>query len=160
MAFALFNNGDDDFVEKARSGEDKEVIGFEEIDPSQVKYLKEYFRLFFARMIEGGKLEEGWLRQIHRSAGGGDKFLLNPKLFAPQTKKELMKLDWNKSLYRNEGIGKDNKFSTGIFGSKFDSFKKGFLQELHGDSAKGITNRGEQMYKLIYDTLTKLYNFN
>lgn len=160
VAFALFNNGEDDFVEKARSGEDKEVVGFEEIDPSQVKYLKDYFRLFFARMIEGGALEEGWLRQLHRSAGGGDKILLNPKLFAPQTRKELMKLDWNKNLYRNEGIGKDNKYSTGMFGSKFNSFKKLFLQELHSEGSKGITNRGEQLYKLIYDTLTKLYNFN
>lgn len=160
VAFALFNNGNDDFVEKARSGEDKEIVGFEEIDLSQVKYLKDYFRLFFARMVEGGALEEGWLRQLHRSAGGGDKFLLNSKLFAPQTKKELMKLDWNKNLYRNEGIGKDNKYSTGLIGSKFNSFKKMFLQELHSDSSKGITNRGEQLYKLIYDTLTKLYNFN
>lgn len=160
VAFALFNNGDDDFVEKARSGEDKEVVGFEEIDQSQVKYLKEYFRLFFARMVEGGKLEEGWLRQLHRSAGGNDNFLLNPKLFAPQTKKELMRLDWNKNLFRNEGIGKDNRYSTGLIGSKFNSFKKKFLEELHGDGSKAITNRGEQMYKIIYDTLTKLYNFN
>lgn len=160
VAFALFNNGDDDFVEKARSGEDKEVVGFEEIDLSQVKYLKEYFRLFFARMVDGGALEEGWLRQLHRSAGGGDKFLLNPKLFAPQTKRELMRLDWNKNIYRNDGIGKDNKYSTGFIGSKFNSFKKMFLQELHGNGSRGITNRGEQMYKLIYDTLTKLYNFN
>ena len=74
--------------------------------------------------------------------------------------KELLKLDWNKTLYRSERIGKDNKYSTGLFGSKFDSFKKRFLQELHTEGGKGITNRGEQLYKLIYDTLTKLYNFN
>lgn len=160
VAFALFNNGVDDFVEKARSGEDKEVVGFEDIDPSQVQYLKKYFRLFFARMLEGGDLEEGWLRQLHRSAGGGDKFLLNPKLFAPQSMKKLMKFDWNKDLYQTEGIGKDNNFKTGVFGSKFDSFKKKFLQELHNGSNRGITNRGEQLYKIIYDTLTKLYNFN
>jgi hypothetical protein len=160
VAFALFNNGDDDFVEMARCGRDKEITGFEEIDPTQVKYLKGYFRLFFTRMVEGGSLKEGWLRQLHRSAGGGDKFLLNPKLFAPQTKKELMRLDWNKNLYRTEGIGKDNKYSTGIFGSKFNSFKSVFLNELHSDKAKGITNRGEQIYKLIYDALTKLYQFN
>lgn len=160
VAFALFNNGDADFVESTRSGKDNEVVGFEEIDTSQVEYLKKYFRLFFTRMIEGGQLEEGWLRQLHRSAGGGDKFLLNPKLFAPQTKKELLKLDWNKNLYRNEGIGKDNKYTTGIYGSKFNEFKTAFLQELHSDSAKSITNRGEQLYKIIYDTLTKLYRFN
>lgn len=160
VAFALFNNGNDDFVEKARSGQDKEVVGFEEIDQSQVEYLKKYFRLFFTRALEGGKLKEGWLRQIHRSAGGGDKFLLNPKLFSPQTYKELMKLDWNKSIYRTEGIGKDNRYSTGLFGSKFDSFKSEFLKQLHGNSQQGITNRGEQIYKLIFDTLSKLYNFS
>ena len=30
---------------------------------------------------------EGWLRQLHRSAGGDDKFILNAALFAPQKKK-------------------------------------------------------------------------
>lgn len=160
IAFALYNNGTDDFVEFARSGADKEVTGFEEIDTTQVQYLKKYFRLFFNRMLDGGTLEEGWLRQIHRSSGGGDKFLFNPKLFAPQTMKELMKLDWNKNLYRNDGIGKDNKFSTGIFGSKFNSFKDEFLKELHSGKPQNITNRGEQLYKLVYDALSKLYQFN
>lgn len=160
VAFALFNNGTDDFVENVRTGKDKEITGFEEINQTQVEYLKKYFRLFFAKKLQGGSLEEGWLRQLHRSAGGGDKFLLNPKLFAPQSMKELMKLDWNKNLYRSEGIGKDNKFSTGMFGSKFDKFKKQVLEELHGGGNQGITNRGEQLYKHIYDALTKLYNFN
>lgn len=160
VAFALFNNGDDDFVENARTGKDNEIVGFETIDPSQVKYLKEYFNLFFARMLEGGNLEEGWLRQLHRSAGGGDKFLLNPKLFSPQTKKELKKLDWNKNLFRNEGIGKDNKYFLKMFGNKYDNFKTVFIQKLQTESGKGITNRGEQLYKIIYDTLTELYKFN
>jgi hypothetical protein len=159
VAFDLFNRIDD-FVEMARSGTDKEITSFEEIDPSQVKYLKDYFDLFFTRMVEGGNLEEGWLQQLHRSAGGGDKFLLNPKLFAPQTIKELKKLDWNKNLYRDEGIGKDNKYSVSLIGSKFNSFKTAFLKELHAEGGRAITNRGEQLYKLIYDTLTKLYNFN
>lgn len=160
VAFALFNTDEYDFVEKIRSGEDKEITGFEEIDPSQVKYLKDYFRLFFTREVEGGSLEEGWLRQLHRSAGGGDKFLLNPELFYPQTIKGLMKLDWNKNLYRKEGIGKDNYYKIGIIGSKFNGFKEKFKKELESDKSRGITNRGEQLYKLIYDTLTKLYRFN
>lgn len=160
VAFALFNNGKDDFVEKARSGEDKEVGGFKDIDPSQVEYLKKYFRLFFARMTEGGHLEEGWLRQLHRSAGGDDKFLLNPKLFSPQTMKELMSLEWNQRIYRKEGIGKDHRYKTSILNSRFNAFKTLFLTELHGEGNNGITNRGEQMYKLIYNTLTRLYKFN
>lgn len=160
VAFALHNNGDDDIVEMARNGRDKEIVGFENIDPSQVTNLKEYFRLFFTRMIEGGDLQEGWLRQLHRSAGGGDRMLLNPKLFSPKTRKELMKLDWNKNLYRQEGIGRDNKYSTGAFGSKFNSLKKEMIRQLNSGNTVQITNPGEQMYKLIYDTLTKLYNFN
>jgi hypothetical protein len=159
IAFALFNNGDDDFVEFARCGKDKEVIGFEEIDPSQVDYLKRYFRLFFCEADASGKLSEGWLRQIHRSAGGGDRFLFNAKLFAPQTRKELMRLDWNKSIYRAEGIGKDHFYSVGFFSSRFNGFKAAFLKELHADTPQTITNRGEQIYKLIYDTLGKLYKF-
>ncbi|MCD8296619.1 MAG: hypothetical protein LUC88_03505 [Prevotella sp.] len=159
VAFALFNNGVDDFVEKARSGEDKEIVGFDGIDPSQVIYLKQYFRLFFAKMIEGGALEEGWLRQIHRSAGGGDKFLLNAELFAPQTMKDLMKFAWNKNLYRSEGIGKDNKYKVYITSSKFNKFKDAFLDKLNNGKDTGIANPGERIYKIIYDTLTELYNF-
>lgn len=160
VAFGLFNNGEDDFVEMARSATDKEIVGFEGIDPSQVDYLKKYFRLFFTRKTDGGDLEEGWLRQLHRSAGGGNRFLLNAKLFSPHSMKELMKLDWNKNLYRAEGIGADHKYSTGLIGSKFNSFKTEFLKQLHEAKAQHITNRGEQLYKLIYDTLTRLYQFN
>lgn len=160
IAFGLFNNGTDDFVESVRSGGVKEVTGFDGIDPLQVESLKKYFRLFFVRKKEDGSLEEGWLRQLHRSAGGGDKFLFNAKLFAPQTMKELMKLSWNKDLYRKDGIGKDNNYSTGLLGTKFNSFKNEFLKHLHDEDSQNITNRGEQLYKLIYDTLCVLYQFN
>lgn len=156
VAFGLFNNGNDDFVEKARSGEDKEITGYEDIAPAQVRSLRTYFQLFFAQADETGHLMDGWLRQLNRSAEE-KPFLLNSKLFVPQTKKDLMRLDWNKSLYRAEGIGKDHTFSTGLIGSKFNSFKKMFLQE--ADNETEISNPGERIYKAIYDTLTKLYDF-
>ena len=106
-------------------------------------------------------LKEGWLRQLHRSAGGGDKFLFNANLFSPATLKDLMKVDWNKAIYRTEGLGKDNTYKTGLFGSKFDSFKKKFIEVRDADKSwQNITNQGEQLYKLIFDTLGKLYNFN
>lgn len=160
IVFSLFCNGSDDFVESVRSGGVKEIREFMDINVNQVQALKEYFNLFFVRKNADGKLAEGWLRQIHRSAGGGDNFLFNANLFSPTDVKGLMKLAWNKNLYRAEGVGKDNHYSTGIFGSKFDSFKKQFLLTRDKDSSwKNVTNNGEQLYKLIYETLCSLYQF-
>ena len=163
IAFSLFCNGKDDFVESVRSGGQKEIQEFVEMDITQAKSLREYFNLFFVKKV-GDNLQEGWLRQIHRSAGGQDAFLFNANLFSPMTFKELMKMDWNKCIYRNEGIGKDNTYSkSGMlgFGSLFDPFKKQFIQTR--DTTKewqNLTNKGEQLYKLIFDTLAKLYKFN
>lgn len=163
IAFALFCNGTDDFVEQVRSGGHKEITDFVGVDIEQVKNLRNYFSLFFVQILNNGLLKEGWLRQLHRSAGGGDKFLFNANLFSPTTLKDLMKVDWNKEIYRNEGLGKDNTYKIGIlgFGSKFDSFKKKFIEVRDSDKSwQNITNQGEQLYKLIFDTLGKLYKFN
>lgn len=163
IAFDLFANGSDDFVEKVRSGEHKDIQDFTDMDVNQVTYLKNYFNLFFVQALPSGLLSEGWLRQIHRSAGGGDNFLFNANLFSADSFKNLMKVDWNKEIYRKEGIGKDNSYKTGLFGSKFNSFKKMFIDVRDNDKDKAwntITNKGEKLYKLIYDALAKLYNFN
>jgi len=161
VAFALFCNGSDDFVESVRTGGHKEIQEFLGIDVNQVVNLKNYFNLFFVRNNGDGSLSEGWLRQIHRSAGGSDIFLFNASLFSPDSFRSLMKMDWNKTIYRNEGLGKDNYYKTGVFGSKFDSFKKKFIEVRDKNQEwKNFTNQGEQLYKLIFDTLAKLYNFN
>lgn len=155
----LCNDPDIDFVESVRCNKQKEITGFDGMNVNQIEYLKKYFRLFNVRKVND-KLAEGWIRQIHRSAGGGDNFLFNPKLFAFHTMKELHKYDWNKNLYRNEGIGKDWTFSVGLFGSKFNSFKDEFIKTLHNGAPTTITNTGERFYKLVYDTLCKVYNIN
>lgn len=160
IALALFTNGTDDFVESVRTGGQKEIQQFLNVDVNQVVNLKNYFNLFFAQANQDGSLKEGWLKQIHRSAGGGDKFLFNASLFSPDTFKNLMKVDWNKEIYRNEGVGKDNFYKTGLFGSKFDSFKKKFIEVRDSDKSwQNITNQGEQLYRLTFETLAKLYNF-
>lgn len=160
IAFSfLCNDPEIDLVESVRCGKQKDLPGYDGIDVNQVEYLKKYFRLFNIRNVNG-QLAEGWLRQIHRSANGGDNFLFNPKLFAFHTMKELKKYDWNKNLYRNEGVGKDWTFSVGIFSNKFDTFKKLFKDELNSGKATTITNTGERFYKYVYDTLCKLYNIN
>ena len=165
IAFSLFCNGEDNFVESVRSGDQKEIQEFTEMDVTQVTNLRNYFNLFFVKAV-GDTLQEGWLRQLHRSAGGGDSFLFHAALFSPTSFRELMKYDWNDKLYRNEGVGKDNKYSkTGILlnKSKFDPFKKTLIS-VRDDSQKQawnqISNKGEQLYKLIFDTLAKLYKFN
>ena len=160
IAFSfLCNDPDIDFVESVRCNKQKEITGFDGMDVNQIEYLKKYFRLFNVRKVND-EFAEGWIRQIHRSAGGGDNFLFNPKLFAFHTMKELHKYDWNKNLYRNEGIGKDWTFSVGFFGSKFNSFKEEFIKTLHNGTPTTITNTGERFYKLVYDTLCKIYNIN
>ena len=161
LAFALFCNGEDDFVESVRCGAQKEITEFTGMEVSQVEYLKKYFALLFFERSEG-QLAEGWVRQLHRSAGGGDKFLFNASLFGFNTFKDLMKVDWNKELYRTDGVGKDNNYSKGgiIIKSKFDPFKKMFIAERENSQGwKAITNSGEKLYKLVYDTLGKLYQF-
>lgn len=159
LAFSFLCNGKDDFVESCRSGVQKEITGFDTIDVNQVTALKDYFRLFNVRNVSG-TIAEGWVRQLHRSAGGGDKFLFNPQLYAFKTKKELDKFDWNKALYRSEGVGKDWSFKVGLFGSKFDTFKKEFIQKLHSNAPTTITNTGERFYKIVYDTLCSIYNID
>lgn len=160
IAFSfLCNDPSIDIVESVRCGGHKEITGFDGIDVNQVDYLKKYFRLLNVRNVNG-ELAEGWIRQLHRSAGGGDNFLFNPKLFAFHTMKELGKYDWNKNLYRNEGVGKDWTFSVGFFGSKFNSFKEEFIKQLHNGAPTTITNTGERFYKIVYDTLCKIYHIN
>ncbi len=89
--------------------------------------------------------------------------MLNPSLFAADTYRDLMRIDWNKLLYRRVGLGKDNTYNTGLFGNKFNEFKKHFIAVRDSNNHwQSITNPGEQLYKLIYDydTLSKLYKFN
>lgn len=160
IAFSfLCNNPDNDFVESVRCGKQKEITGWDGIDVTQVEYLKKYFRLLNVRNVNG-ELAEGWIRQLHRSAGGGDFFLFNPDLFAFHTMKELSKYKWNKNLYRNEGVGKDWTFDVPWYGSRFDTFKDQFIKELHNGQPTTITNTGERFYKLIYNTLCKIYKIN
>ena len=164
IAFALFCNGEDDFVESVRSGKQKEIQEFRDMDVTQVTSLYDYFNLFFVKKLSDKTLQEGWLGQLHRSAGGGDSFLFNAALFSPSTEKKLKSFDWNSELYRTEGIGKDHKYSkTGVLSkSKFDPFKKMFITVRDGQDGnwKNITNTGEKLYKLMFDTLAKLYRFN
>lgn len=126
----------------------------------QIRNLKDYFTLYHFKVNDDNTLSEGWLRQIYRSAGQGDKFLFAPEIFTADTKRELSKSDWNKKLYKEDGIGKDNHFKTGL-SSKFDKFKDAFIKVYEGkeNGSANLTNRLEQVLKQMYDALINLYQF-
>ena len=157
--FSLLCNGEDDFINGVKSGHFKDIINFYDIDNTQIKDgIKEYFRLFYFDLHPKDGTFNGWLRQLHRSAGSDDRFLLHSALFTPQKMGELIDYKWNKYLFKSEGVGKDNKYTVGMFSNKFDEFKKRFLTE-NLKETPSMTNKGEQLYKCIYNTLVSLYNF-
>ena len=154
IAFSLLCNGDADFIsglQDKRQG----IGGFEDVDLSQISSLKHYFELFHVKFNSDGTMEDGWLRQLYRSAG--QNFLFNNDLFSPTSKKEMMKFDWSDSLYAKDGITKGKEYG-GVFSNKFDSFKKKFQEVLTGSQLQA-TNKCEQVLKLMYDTLCALYKF-
>lgn len=144
IAFSLLCNGDADFIsglQDKRQG----IGGFEDVDLSQISSLKHYFELFHVKFNSDGTMEDGWLRQLYRSAG--QNFLFNNDLFSPTSKKEMMKFDWSDSLYAKDGITKGKEYG-GIFSNKFDSFKKKFQEVLTGSQLQA-TNKCEQVLKQI-----------
>ncbi|RMG26506.1 MAG: hypothetical protein D6730_09010 [Bacteroidetes bacterium] len=145
-----------DFYAAAKSGalaKNDNITGYEDIDEREVKAIKRYFELFNFRLDEG-EVRDGWLRQIYKSVGGGDKFLLNAAMFSPTTERELNKLNYSNKLYKEDF--EHHKFSTGLFGTPFDSFKKTFKERANDPK---LTNKCEMLTKRMYDALCTLYNF-
>ncbi|MBR1792526.1 MAG: hypothetical protein IJ764_02685, partial [Bacteroidales bacterium] len=155
----LCNNPIYDFFASLQNGAAK-VAGFEDVDSEQIKNLKDYCRLYHFDVDGLGNLKEGWLRQLHRSAGGGDKFLFESELFAPLTIKEQSKSDWN-APFRKEGVGSDYGFTVKLFENKYSKIKEAFLKVYDGtdDKSTSFTNRHEQMLKRTYDTLNTVYQY-
>jgi hypothetical protein len=150
-------NGKNDIINNLIN--DKDIPNFKDIDTTQIGSLKDYFKLFHFTINPDDTLFEGWLRQLHRSTGGQDNFLLNVELFTPQNGANINKYKWNKNLFKTEGICNDKKFADGFLsGDPFDILKKEFKKQ-NQTGAPGMTNKGEQLYKRIYDTLVSLYKF-
>lgn len=148
-----------DFFAAAQAGilAKNNITGYEDIDPQEVAGMKKYFSLYHFAVDEEGNIIDGWLRQLHRSASGQDKFLFNAEMFSFTNVKELKKLDFNKKLYRqNEEDVEKYEFSTGLFGSPFNSFKDEFVKKT---DIQSITNKSEKLVKRMYDTLVELYGF-
>jgi hypothetical protein len=149
--------GNYDFFEQAQTGGLKKVKidGYEDIDPEEVRNLKRYMSLYHFN-ADGGSIKDGWLRQVHRSAGGGDKFLLNPAVFGCNSVKEFEKFDFNDTLFQKGSDFEHHKFKTGIMGSIMDKFYSGFIK---ANEPESISNKNEKLIKRTYDTLCNLYDF-
>lgn len=146
-----------DFFLQAQTGDLKKVKieGYEDIDPEEVKNLKRYMTLFHFG-INSNEVIDGWLRQVYRSAGGGDKFLLNPEVFGCNSIKELEKFNFNDKLFQKNSDFERFKFKTGLLGNIYDSFIKAFINT---KEPEGVANKNEKLIKRAYDTLCNLYNF-
>ena len=92
--------------------------------------------------LESGSIKDGWLRQLHRSDGGGDRFVLNPEIFGCNSIREFEKFDFNTKLFSKNSDFESNKFKTGIFGSVFGDFKGAFIKT---DEPESITNKNEKL---------------
>lgn len=146
-----------DFFEAARKGKIlKNIDAYKEIDPREVEALKRYFDLYHFKVdYDNGRLKNGWLRQLHFSAGGGDKFLLNSKLFSCNNLRELERFDFNKKIYLKNY--EHRNYSVSFFSSAYDTFEKYFKEETNDDPA--ITNKCEVLIKRMRTALNELYKF-
>lgn len=146
-----------DFFEQAQTGDLKKVKidGYEDIDKEEVNALKKYMSLYHFK-IDSGEIKDGWLRQVYRSTGGGDKFLLNPSIFGCNSIRELEKFDFNNSLYQKGSDFEGHKFGTGMVSSIMDKFYGGFIK---ASDPETISNKNEKLIKRTYDTLCQLYEF-
>lgn len=111
--------------------------------------------------INGEKITDGWLRQLWRSANGGDNFLLNAGLFGNETVKEMQEYKLHTKLFRENDGFDDNKFKAGKlfegdYKDMYDKFITNFIATKDPDN---ITNKCEKLIKRTYDTLCQLYNF-
>lgn len=146
-----------DFFAAAKSGalaKNDNILGYEDIDDREVRAIKRYYELYhFA--LEEGDVKDGWLRQIYRSVGGGNKFVLSADVFSPTTERELNRFNYSHKIYKDDF--ERHKFSTGLFGSPFDSFKKTFKERSNDPN---LTNKCEKLIKRMYDALCTLYQFS
>jgi hypothetical protein len=94
---------------------------------------------------------------LHKSAGGGDKFLFKTDLFSSESIGEYEKFEFNNKIYQEDGDFKAHKFRAGILGigTIYDKFFSAFVDSPEPD----ITNKCEKLIKRTYDTLCKLYKF-
>ena len=147
-----------DLFGKAQNGDLKKVNieGYEDIDLEEVKNLKTYMGLYHFR-IQNSVIKDGWLRQLHHSAGSEDKFLFNSGLFSAKNIQQLEKFAFNNSIYQKNSDFESKKFRSGVLG--LSSIWNDFFAEFIKIPEPDVTNNCEKLIKRTYDTLCKIYKF-
>ena len=152
----LVNLKNTNFFEAAQKGILKNINAYTEIDTREVEALKKYFKLYHFEINKAsGKLKDGWLRQLHYSAGGGDKFLLNAEIFGCSSQRELERFKFNSKIYQ-KNFDK-HKYDVSFFSSAYDTFEGHFRENTSDDP--GIATRCEVLIKRMRTALVQLYNF-
>lgn len=153
---------DYDFFEQAQRGALKRVKidGYEDIDLEEVRNLKKYMSLYHFTANDNG-IKDGWLRQLHRSAAGGENFLLNSGNFGCHSLAEFKKWNFNTKLYQKDSDFESHKFKAGLFtdGNSENIFSKFVSAFIATKEPESITNKNEKLIKRVYDTLCQLYEF-
>lgn len=145
-----------DFFSQAQCGDLKKmkIEGYEDIDPEEVKNIKVYMRLFHFG-LKDDKIIDGWLRQVHHSSGGGDKFMFSSSVFSCNNIKEFEKFNFNNEIFQKGSDFEINKFKPNLMGTIFNEFVSEFLKTPESDTV----NKIEKLIKATYDTLCNLYKF-
>jgi hypothetical protein len=151
-----------DFFAQAQGGEllKVRIEGYNDILKEETDALYNFMSLFHFS-INGETIKDGWLRQIHRSAGGGDKLLLRSSVFSCNSKKEFERFNFFTEIYQKNSDFEKYMVPGKVYGGCqqsdiFDRFTKSFI---NSNQPQNITNKNEQLIKRTYDTLCKLYNF-
>jgi len=146
-----------DFMIQAMNGglDNKQIkMNYNTIDLEEIINLKKYMEFFHFKSNAGNEIKDGWLRQLHRSAGGGDKFLFNSELFKTVG---LEDFKFNDKLYTKDSDFAKKAFSVSFISTIFGTFKSEFLKVAEPTT---ISEPCERLIKHSYDTLCKLYKFN
>ncbi|CAA9248055.1 MAG: hypothetical protein AVDCRST_MAG56-1810 [uncultured Cytophagales bacterium] len=153
MSF-LVNLDNTDFFASAQRGELKNISGYEDITKVELDAVYKYFGLYHFR-LSNDQVREGWLRQLYRSTGGGDRLMFSPEMFGLTTARDFRKYDYGKLFPKNSEYNRHN-FNSGLFSNPFDKFKEAFVRET---TDSPFANKSEKLIKRMYDALGKLYGF-
>lgn len=151
-----------DFFGQAQQGDLSRVKieGYNDILKDETDALKNFMSLFHFT-VKDETIQDGWLRQLNKSVGGGDKFLLNPAIFSCNSKGEFERFNFFTEIFQKNSDFERNHVSGKFFGGCnqgdiFDRFTKSFINSIE---PQNITNKNERLIKRTYDTLCHLYNF-
>ncbi len=155
MAF-LVNWDNTDFIKADRNNKIEGETNYHQLGKEEVDALKRYFCFYlFGFRDNAGSLQNDWLRQLHRSAGGNNNLLFNPDIFSENVANIKFHEIFSNPKYKMHNLDISWGFTSAV-GRTFDKFKDTFVKNT---SHVSLNNLLEAMIKRMYDTLALLYKF-